>query len=850
MKFLLLVAAFAVALCSRAEAQNPPQFDPALYEQFVRDNANLTSEGLLALYPSGKFYPAARTALGSTEYLDSILLRYPLSEYERSLLGRNGFIVLPSSQVAPTFGTRFEEVFHYDLPVYVSSDAILHSIHMSYNALCQEIEQRVMEPLLREMLVHLHTQTSAYRTRYAGNPALLQAVSDLDVYLSVPRRLLGESIEPVYLHNTALVDSALQLVDSETPCLFSLFGIDNQLCDFSQFTPRGRYTNSPEMEQYFRAMMWIGRMEFYLIPPQNTDLIITQESVQRQAIAAALLSQAMKESGAEKLYLAMDAILQRLVGNSDNITPRRLAAALATAGIADAQQLADTSALSQFQNTLRKDRLAFQAINSQILIAGGDSAVAPAASFMLMGQRFIIDSYITQSVVYDRIESRMLPSSLDILFALGNNPAAQFLQPELDKHKYAPQLAGLRYLIDSYDDSFWGSSMYNAWLNSIRALNTPDSATRQHFPPFMQTGAWWQFKMNSQLAAWAQLRHDNLLYAKQSYTTGVPTCSFPYSYVEPEPDLFRAVAVYADSSLRTFASIDTMLKAELPEWWPNGALGSVNFYFSNLSSTASQLGTIAEKELNHIDLSAQETEFLRGMLYKVPDDYFQGLLSGWYVDLFYIEPDGMHLESENMLRTDYTVADIHTAPTDAEGNLVGNIYHAGTGPVNLAIVIADCGGAYRAYVGPVFSYYERITKDFYRLTDEEWERGFTDSSNCANQLPIAHAYMASPDGKPLAPQPLLDMHTTGIDEPSVYIEPMMTPNPARDEFTLEFPVATPIAVEVSLYSQNGRRIALLDNSTAATNYRKTFSIKQFASGIYYVLIKAGGTGRAEMLVKQ
>ncbi|MCB9248138.1 MAG: DUF3160 domain-containing protein [Ignavibacteriales bacterium] len=44
--------------------------------------------------------------------------------------------------------------------------------------------------------------------------------------------------------------------------------------------------------------------------------------------------------------------------------------------------------------------------------------------------------------------------------------------------------------------------------------------------------------MNSQLASWTELRHDNLLYAKQSYTGGV-TCSYPFSYVEPIPAIFQ-----------------------------------------------------------------------------------------------------------------------------------------------------------------------------------------------------------------------------------------------------------------------------------------------------------------------
>ncbi len=848
MKYLLLLL---IAVVCTAQAQDTP-FDPALYEKFTEDNKNLTADELLALYPAGKFYPAARTRLVATEYLDSILLRYPITDKERLLLSKNGFVVLPSSIHDMTFGSRFEQIFHYDLPVYVSTDAILHSTHMSYNALFEDIEMEAMRPLLAEMLTKLHAQVADYPTRYQSNPLLVRAVRDLDVYLSVAQRLLDIPATPLYPDNTRLVDSILTLVSAEQAVEFSLFDT-GQMYDFSQFTPRGRYTESPEMQQYFQSMMWLGRTEFYLIPPQNTQASGSMYTAQRPAVAAALLTQALRESGAENIYDLMDGMLRLIVGTSDNIAPTRLASTLEKAGIADVGSLADSTLFRRFQDTLRNDPAAFQAINSQILIRNdvfGDSVI-PAASFMLLGQRFIIDSYISQNVVYDRVPAllyhappifRMMPSAFDILFALGNNAAAQFLQPELTKYEYAPQLAGLRYLIDSYDDSFWGNSLYNRWLQSIRTLNVPDTTERKQLPSFMQTAAWWQLKMNSQLAAWAQLRHDNLLYAKQSYTTGVPTCSFPYSYVEPEPDFFRAVAAYADSAGSTFATIETAISDKAPSVWAHSryTLISVHHYFETLGTTARQLGRIAEKELSHIPLSESETTFLKGMLYRTIDDYSGGLLTGWYPSLFY--------GGENdAIQNDYVVADVHTQPTDDGGNIVGNVYHVGTGPVNLALIMADCGEGYRAYIGPVFSFYERTTEKFKRLTDEEWEQTVVDS---AHQLPMTYAYMTPPDGQPLDPQPMLDMYLTSVLEPGVEQLPLIAPNPTTGFFVVEFLIKVPSTVEVTLYSQTGERIALLDSSTAAERYSKAFSTEQLASGVYYVAIDIGDERRVEMLVKR
>jgi hypothetical protein len=148
-------------------------------------------------------------------------------------------------------------------------------------------------------------------------------------------------------------------------------------------------------------------------------------------------------------------------------------------------------------------------------------------------------------VVYDKIRydgnkvCRLFPSTLDILFAHGNSAAAQLLISELDQYHYSTNLASLRYLMDSYDEVFWNSSIYSMWLNTIRTLNPPEA--RDHLPPFMQTGAWWQQKMNTQLSSWIELRHDHLLYAKQSYTDHY-VCSYPRGFVEPVPQTFESLA--------------------------------------------------------------------------------------------------------------------------------------------------------------------------------------------------------------------------------------------------------------------------------------------------------------------
>lgn len=69
---------------------------------------------------------------------------------------------------------------------------------------------------------------------------------------------------------------------------------------------------------------------------------------------------------------------------------------------------------------------------------------------------------------------------------------------------------------------------------------------------------------------------------------------------------------------------------------------------------------------------------------------------------------------------DPTVADVHTQPTDEEGNDVGRVLHVGTGRPRLMVVTAQTCSGPRAYAGLSFAYGEHVTEQWQRLNDEEW----------------------------------------------------------------------------------------------------------------------------------
>jgi hypothetical protein len=777
----------------------------------------MTSGQLLQMHDAGLFNANLNINSDSIVYLDTICSKYNLTDYEKQLIKKNGFMV--SERLSfDSYGDAVRDIFFKDLPVFVSTDAILHSVHMSYDLILMQTEGEILIQKIKDILATLHGQISSLDADYSSYPDMTASLRDFDFYIGMARKLLGVSVTMYYPSNTLRADTVLQMINDLKLVTYSMFGEKPHNIDFSQFKPRGHYADQgnivmyPDLPKYFQAMIWLGRVEIYLLPPSDGDT--SRISTMRTSVLSALIHKAAKNSTAYNDIQAFDNIIKLFVGESDNVSLFNLNDLLQIAGITDPAQLTDTLILKAFQDSLITKPFAFQRINSQIIMADETKpdSIIPASAFMLLGQRFIIDSYVTAQVVYDRIKynnvfiKRMLPSTLDVLFGLGNDASGQLLKTELDNYHYSTNLASLRYLINGYDTTFWNSSLFNIWLNGIRQLNPP--AQRNNLPPFMTTAAWWQEKMNTQLGSWSELRHDNVLYAKQSYSGGT-LCSFPYNYVEPFPEFYKAIGKFGiklKGILESLNFSNTYIKL------------SITDYSNNLINACDTLSSISQKELDNIPPSMAELNFLKSMLRYVGETYTGvELYDGWYFKMYY-SPD------TKFKKKDFIVVDIHTSAFDEVGNYVGWVKHVGTGKINLGVfVVKNPDNVSIAYAGPLYSYYDYITTDLLRLTDDEWDSTYLALSLRPDWVNL---YLANTQGLSHGTGGQL---LTGVanENPSTkapmdFVMLQNYPNPFNSTTLIKFSVPSNKSnnlVELTIYNIQGKVVKRLVNDKLQTgNY--------------------------------
>lgn len=643
---------------------------------------------------------------------------YKLNDDELAKYKQHGFVV--SERLGgKSFGQVYYDVYSRDLPVFITSDSVLHAWHRSYDAMLEELELFFLMPSLDAILTGMHESVPAANEQY-GAGVLKESVQDADFFLAVGRSLLKGSAIPTKLGQDERVKQTLAAIQAEQMHEFPLFGRKRNM-DFSQFKPRGRYENHWALRYYFKAMMWCGRTDLRIAGGYDWTGPL---SAPRELGTAVLLLDLLRKGGKEEAWRQFDRTLQTYVGRTDSATfddLARIAAAAKVSSPADLKTDADFERLTQV--VLDSDA-GKQNIRGDIYISPYPRVkVTLPRSFTLMGQKFAVDSWVTSKVVFDDIMwdgskvNRRVPSGLDVAFAaLGNNHVVPDIVeriengPDLrrDRKPYQHNLAAVRSIIDDQDPKVWDETIYTSWLKSLRTLSTPAEAS---LPEAIRTRAWAMKQTNTQMASWTQLRHDTILYVKQSYS--VCECYYPSGFVEPVVPFWAAMEEMA------------RLSAELIERTPFPPTMQIvqtrqTKFLRHFAAQMVRLKTVAEKQRDQKELTADERKVLEDVMQFEHIRIGSGgqtteRCTGWYPSLFYREP-------RDCMTWDAIVADVHTDPGSS-------ILHQGVGSVDLIVIAINNGQDHVVYAGPTFSHYEFEMPGAARKTDREWKTDLLDAKH-------------------------------------------------------------------------------------------------------------------------
>jgi len=607
------------------------------------------------------------------------------SPSQKKAILEDGFFLTPSgvSQIYEIY----ERAKRRREPIFVTADCILHTFHIlvDYALRTTELDYfyNSLQTLSKDLIGYefsLLKKTLPKKTR----DALLKNIA----FFSVGTSLLSPDFQPPD-EVKSLVDKEIKLIKKHKGFKSSpLFGYRE---DYSQYIPRGHYTRNEKFKRYFMAMMWYGRMGFYLKPGRREEDIELGRNLTRQAI---LICDALEKH--LPLWRSIYDPTVFFVGRTDDLSILDYLPIISRLFSNEIlKEVADDSRIDEFIKRVEKlpapkilsgylpDTLRFEEMTR---------------GFKFMGQRFIPDSYIFQELVYNKVGTRnnprLFPKGLDVMAVLGSKRAYELLDKvykETEYKNYNLQLKRLREEFDTLSIETWNQNLYFGWLYTLKLLLKPQRSP--NLPFFMHRPAYQDKTLVSSLGSWAELRHDTILYAKQSYTLALtalpPKPPLIPGYVEPYPEVYAQIEKLTDrllSILKRYNILNSEVGAKLKE----------------LNRLSISLRRISEKELRGEKLSKKEKEEIRDI-----GETLKNLttFSQKFKEEFLSETD----------RSMAVIADVHTDPNTKR------TLEEGVGEPFVIYAIVPIEGKHYIAQGGVFSYYEFTQPMDKRLTDEEWQ---------------------------------------------------------------------------------------------------------------------------------
>ncbi|MDG6219603.1 MAG: DUF3160 domain-containing protein, partial [Candidatus Thermoplasmatota archaeon] len=374
-------------------------------------------------------------SLKSISNFDTINTFFDLSEDQQHLLRENGFVVIPFQRMDDII-EPYMVLKNRNIPLFVTTDTFLHLYHIQFNEILKGLEQRLFYQHILDISDSLFSHSKDQYQSFT-DPLVKQAAKNNMVFFAVALELLhtptsedtGSEVIPTV--DYSIPDDIVSLVEAELAFINAHQGFDQSPLftyreDYSQYVPRGHYTDSEILRRYFKTLMWYGRMSFLLKGGSpagpDQDFLVNKTVSDTQTMQAILIASALPTVTNEKrtlfeLWEEIYAITSFFVGTSDDLTPYEYAEVITDVFGSRFEPiiLADEDKLIQLKGqlgTLRRPEI--YGGTGEIIIEKPpgvpftlddlNETLEKTQGMRLMGQRFIPDSYMFQQLVFPAVD--------------------------------------------------------------------------------------------------------------------------------------------------------------------------------------------------------------------------------------------------------------------------------------------------------------------------------------------------------------------------------------------------------------------------------------------------------------
>jgi hypothetical protein len=623
--------------------------------------------------------------LGNTNNIVNLFQFKDIDKEILEKLQQNNFVITKGNNLQ--LFHAYEENDYRQVPNFITTDLYLQAFHMYFSYILKSLEKQHIIPTL-EMLCHSFNAACIKLAEQTEDESLKDMAEHAATFYAIPYYLLTNKTLTVPSKYETEYQEEIEHINKQEDNFSDFLSYKDAYFPYSLFKPRGHYTREPQLQAYFKAMMWLQTACFCREQ---------QEQLKRSIFQAAVLCtyKSIDQTPLIKLYQHIYTPLTFLMGEADNLSIFDIARILEKNNaihIEDALTARQIEKVNQALIELAKHK---NNIKPQIEITCRDK-------INFMPQRYLSDNEVIQKLVDVNPNSqRAYPKGLDVFATFGTGTAESLL---IDFYKEPNNWSEYSKELQQLKDKFKTSkstqlSVYELWMKSLLTMQQTD----KNNPGFMQTPEWGYKNLNTALASWAELKHDAILYGEQPMAAECggagPPDPIVVGYVEPNLPFWRKMENILQATRLILQQNDCMTD-DL-----KGKTDQLNDYVTFLIQ-------VTEKELRGEKLTEPEYRTLEYMGSSIE-----------YFTLSVVDPD-LHLDDWSLVqgpdKSIAIVADIYTR--NIRGCNKNGILHIATGNANNIYVVVEIEGNLYLTRGATFSYYEFVQPLGTRLTDEEWQK--------------------------------------------------------------------------------------------------------------------------------
>ncbi|QKF94667.1 DUF3160 protein [Fadolivirus algeromassiliense] len=516
-----------------------------------------------------------------------------------------------------------------------------------------------------------------------------------DLNQPVVLRFGGESIF------NKMIRSLSQFQDIDFKCCGTTIQMNG-----STFKPRGHYTETLKLKQYFMAFTWLSKF---------TVSIDRNKSEQMNAIVLASLISKVGERNLVQLN-AFQKFVEKIIGQSDGYTINEFLAVM-NDFVPSSNNVNDSFNWILSNAPQLTELVLPQLTKKGKLTKFGDTDVhSTATSFSIIGKGNQIDNLVIQKMIDKQFVDdngytpmRKFTSVFDLVYTLFDNKSVEpLIQHRMNNVQFNGR-DGYHYnnhlfnTIKECENHEFDHTIYSQELKMLRALTQDRRLAEQTgiFPFYNEH--WGRKQAQAQIGHYCEMRHDNVLYLDEVCGARCE-CEHPDLMIEPVPTFWKEMLTLIHMMKELLGGVNKREMSILINFEKiiTNFLVYLDCYLNN-------------KPIN--ETLVNELKSIVKMEYRGSGgpDY-----DGWYMRLFHSDEIALELKPE--------ISSMMTAVDDDRGP--GGIVHLGTGPCQLMYVLVRDGrtGEQKILLGPSYTTYEVITDYNTRLNDEEWKQQYKNYS--------------------------------------------------------------------------------------------------------------------------